>query len=132
MGNYYEIPLILALPLFEGRDGLKHVSLSLLHTKSKPETTAKHLYLGSSPQWNELCQRPSAKGRTGRVSLSSGSHHSLAGLFSRVRREHRRLLLCIFCCLNVSPLRVHILCEVFCTEGKPAAPKGQPKLPAFP
>lgn len=57
--------------------------------------------------------------------------YGLASLFPRVRQEHPRHPLCISCCLDVSPLREHILCEAFCIEGKPAAPRDRRKLLAF-
>lgn len=57
--------------------------------------------------------------------------YGLASLFLGVRQEHPRHPLCISCCLDVSPLRVHILCAAVCIEGKPAAPRDRRKLPVF-
>ena len=63
---------------------------------------------------------------------SAGSELWLGWSLFRGRCELSRLLLCTYCCLNGSPLGACSLFGVFCTEGKTALQKHQPKPPAFP
>lgn len=97
------------------------------------KTTCGGLHAGviTTPEENTLETFTESKISEDIFSYCVCQDYGLASLFPGVRQEHPRHPLCISCCLDVSPLRVHILCAAVCIEGKPAAPRDRRKLPVF-